>query len=96
VQPGQHDGFEPGDLVFLERRSRGGRLLAAIVTDAVDDAQNPQVVTLDPAERVARELSPFRSYVVRHHFRLRSEHLTRIRTALDLTADGQRSAGTAL
>jgi hypothetical protein len=95
VLPGQRDGFEPGDIVMMERRVRGGRLLAAVVTDTVDDAQNPQVVTLDPADQMAREVSPFRDYVVRSHFRLRQEHLAKMRTALDLT-DAPKPAGTAL
>ncbi len=78
------DSLETGDLVLLERRHGQRRLILGVVTDVVDQANQAQVVTLDPADRMAREQNPLRNYEIRQHFRLHAADVSRIRLLLDL------------
>ena len=84
--------LEAGDIVVVARRTGQGPLLAAVVSDVTDDAGNAQIIVLDPAARVPRELNPQGTYVLRHHFRLHLAQIERARANLDLNA----KAGTAL
>lgn len=77
------EALEPGDVVLVERK-RGNRLLAAVVSDVLDDAGGPQLVVLDPAYPAAREVRLQAGYVVRHRFRLSAQQVEKARQALDL------------
>lgn len=83
VLDGARDSMEGGDIVLLERKRGVHRLLPAIVSDVVDVEGLPMVMTLDPADRVAREQS-LSAYRVMGHFRLRAADIERARLALDM------------
>lgn len=82
---GQRDNLEAGDILLLERRHGVRRLLPGLVSDTVDSDGVPQVITLDPADRVAKE-QPLAVYALRGHFRLRLDDVTRLRQTLELGA----------
>ena len=83
VLDGARDSLEGGDIVLLERKHGVHRLLPAIVSDVVDADGVALVMTLDPADRVARE-QPLATYRVMGHFRLRAVDIERARLALDM------------
>lgn len=80
---GQHDDLEAGDVVLIQRRRGVKRLLPAVVSDVVDADGTPLLMTLDPADHVAREQS-LSLYRLEAHFRLHAADVERARQALDL------------
>lgn len=78
------DSLETGDLVLLERRHGQKRMILGVVTDVVDQANQAQVVTLDPADKMAKEQNPLKNYDIRQHFRLHAVDVSKIRLLLDL------------
>ncbi|MBI5607936.1 MAG: DUF1287 domain-containing protein [Deltaproteobacteria bacterium] len=87
--------FEAGDIVVVQRKRGSQRQLAAVVSDVADEAGNPQILVLDPADHAPRELPIRGNYNLLHHFRLTAAHLEHIRQALDLGA-GRGPIGTTL
>ena len=87
--------FEAGDIVIVQRKRGSPRSLAAVVSDVADDAGNPQMIVLDPADRTPRELPIRPTYTIMQHFRLTSVHLDHMRQALDL-GTGRAPLGTTL
>lgn len=81
--------LEAGDVVVVQRNRRSSRPMPAVVSDAVDETGAPLVITLDPADKVAREQG-LGNYAVKQRFRLRAVDLERMRSALDL---GELHAG---
>jgi len=90
--PGEDCDLEAGDIVVVARRTGQGPLLAAVVSDVTDESGNAQIIVLDPAARVPRELNPQGAYVLRHHFRLHLAQIEHARASLDLSP----KVGTAL
>ena len=90
---GARDNLEAGDIVLIERKRGAKRLLPAVVSDVVDNEGVPMVITLDPADRVARE-QPLASYTLQAHFRLHLAEIERIHVGLELPL--QQPAGTTL
>lgn len=90
---GTRDTLEAGDIVLLERKRGAKRLLPSVVSDVVDGDGVPMVITLDPADRVARE-QVLTTYAVQGHFRLHAADVERVRQSLELAAPG--ALGTAL
>lgn len=76
--------LEAGDIVFVQRKHGSSRKLAAVVSDVGDESGNPQIIVLDPKERAPREVPVRANYALLNHFRLTSQHLEKIRQALDL------------
>lgn len=87
--------FEAGDIVVVQRKRGSQRQLAAVVSDVADEAGNPQILILDPADHAPRELPIRGNYNLLHHFRLTAAHLEHIRQALDL-GTGRGPVGTTL
>ncbi len=81
TQLGEQAPLEAGDVVLVTRNS--GKIMPAVVSDAVDDNGAPLVITLDPFDRAAREQG-LGNYTVKQRFRLRNADLERMRTTLDL------------
>lgn len=81
---GNEEALEPGDILMVQRHRLGARPMPAVVSDSTDEMGNALVITLDPADHVARE-QPVTAYQVRDRFRLRDADLIHIRTALDLS-----------
>lgn len=77
------EALEPGDIVFVARAHQPARMMPTVVSDAVDEAGGVLVVTLDPADRVARE-QPLSGLGLGPRYRLHSADLARIRNVLDL------------
>jgi hypothetical protein len=77
------DSLAAGDIVYLQRRA-SSMAWPAIVSDTLDGDGAPLVITLDPADRVARE-QPMARYRFRQGFRLAQAELARIRTVLGLS-----------
>ncbi len=76
--------FEAGDIVVVQRKRGSQRQLTAVVSDVADDAGNPEILVLDPADPAPRELPIRGNYTLLNHFRLTAAHLEHIRQALDL------------
>lgn len=88
TQLGDQAPLEAGDVVLVERKRTvgwrpAGKIMPAVVSDAVDENGAPLIITLDPFDRAAREQG-LGSYVVKQRFRLRNVDLERMRTTLDL------------
>lgn len=77
------DSLAAGDIVYLQRRASSAAW-PAIVSDTLDGDGAPLVITLDPADRVARE-QPMARYRFRQGFRLGAAEVARIRTVLGLS-----------
>jgi hypothetical protein len=86
---GDEVSLEAGDVVLVQRKRNSAKVMPAIVSDAVDETGAPLVITLDPADKVAREQG-LGNYAVKQRFRLRTVDLERMRAALDL---GELHAG---
>jgi hypothetical protein len=76
------EALEPGDIAYLQRR--GGHAWPAIVSDTLDAEGQPLVITLDPADRVAKEQS-LAKFALLHAFRLSANELQRVRESLSLS-----------
>ena len=74
----------PGDIILVKPSRRRAKLMLAIVSDRTDDAGMSLLLTLDPADKRARELHNLHSYPVRGHFRLRRDQLERARAKLGM------------
>jgi hypothetical protein len=78
--------WRAGDIVLVKPSPRRAKLMVAVVSDRTDDEGISLLITLDPADKLARELHTLDDYPIRSHFRLTRAQLDRARHKLGMPA----------
>lgn len=86
AKPEDAPHWQPGDIVVVKPSRHRAKLMIAIVSARTDDDGVSLLLTLDPADKVARDVHTLDDYPIRHHFRLTRGLLDRARNKLGMPA----------